>query len=397
MSVTILNSGGQTVTVQAVTLANGTQAMQSVPTNPLGSAMIGSATSANSLPVVIASDQAPIPVSGNFTATFGGTTNVNIVQVGGAALAFGQATSAGSIPMVIASDQSAIPTTFSGALANGTNAIGTVTAIQLGTWAINMTQVGGQSMGLGQTNASGSLPVVIANNQSVIPVSGSFTAVIGTTAVNIVQVSGATVALGSTLMASSFPIVLATDQPNIKVQLQTGSTPIGTVSAIQIGTWAINMTQVGGNAVALGQTTMASSIPVTFASNQSALTISGTITATLGSATPNNFVTVSAASGAVTAVNVKTTSGTLFGMTLYNNNTATPVFMKLYNLTAAAVNSSVLPIMRLGISPGFPFEMTRSNGVAFTTALSYTITGLVATNDTTTVNTDDIVGWVNYN
>lgn len=34
----------------------------------------------------------------------------------------------------------------------------------------------------------------------------------------------------------------------------------------------VNLTQVGGASIALGQTTMASSLPVTFASNQSALT-----------------------------------------------------------------------------------------------------------------------------
>jgi len=56
-----------------------------------------------------------------------------------------------------------------------------------------------------------------------------------------------------------------------------------TVAATQSGTWTVqqggapwsfNLTQVGGVAIALGQTTMASSIPVVIASNQSAIPVS---------------------------------------------------------------------------------------------------------------------------
>ena len=48
------------------------------------------------------------------------------------------------------------------------------------------------------------------------------------------------------------------------------------------GPWTINLTQVGGSAIALGQTTMLASIPVTIASNQSALAVSQSGTWTTG-------------------------------------------------------------------------------------------------------------------
>lgn len=89
-----------------------------------GSAIsLGSKTSANSLPVVIASDQGAVPVSGTVTANQGSANatpwNENISQYGGSATSLGQKTSASSIPVVLASDQSALSTSQKGrALAN---------------------------------------------------------------------------------------------------------------------------------------------------------------------------------------------------------------------------------------------------------------------------------------
>lgn len=78
--------------------------------------------------------------------TSGGSgSDVNLVSVGGTALALGQATMAASLPVAIASNQSAIPTS-------------------------NSTQL---PAALGQTTMSASLPVTIASNQSAIPVSTS--------------------------------------------------------------------------------------------------------------------------------------------------------------------------------------------------------------------------------
>lgn len=63
--------------------------------------------------------------------------------------------------------------------------------------------------------------------------------------------------------------VLSTGNP-IFAQITAGSATIGAVTQAS-GPWTSNITQVGGATLALGQTTMASSIPVAIASNQSTL------------------------------------------------------------------------------------------------------------------------------
>ena len=60
---------------------------------------------------------------------------------------------------------------------------------------------------------------------------------------------------------------------DITQPLPAGTNVIGAVTQSG-GPWTSNVTEIGGSAIALGQTTMANSIPVTFASNQSALPVS---------------------------------------------------------------------------------------------------------------------------
>lgn len=91
----------------------------------------------------------------------------------------------------------------------------------------------------------------------------------------------------------------------------------GTVSAAQSGAWtvalsgtsAVNLSQIGGAAVALGQANMAGSLPVVLASNQSAVPVSQSGTWTVSTA---GTTTVS---GTVTA-NVGTTGGLALDATL---------------------------------------------------------------------------------
>lgn len=92
----------------------------------------------------------------------GGSQDVNLIKVGGSAVSLGQKTSANSIPMVIASDQSAIP--VSGSLTPS------------GTQNVNLTQVAGAAIALGQALMAGSIPVVIASNQSALAISGAVVA-----------------------------------------------------------------------------------------------------------------------------------------------------------------------------------------------------------------------------
>lgn len=98
-----------------------------------------------------------LKVAGNFTATLGGTTAVNLVQVAGSSFSLGQKVMASSLPVAIATDQGPIPVTIGGAA----------------TTAVNIVQFGGTAVTLGQAVMATSLPVAIASNQSAVPVSAS--------------------------------------------------------------------------------------------------------------------------------------------------------------------------------------------------------------------------------
>ncbi len=169
---------------------------------------------------------------------------------------------------------------------------------------------------LGQTTMANSLAVVIASNQSAIPVSQSgtwnITNISGTISLPTGAATEATLAaasaklpatLGQKLMAASMAVALASDQSAIPVTgtffqatqpvsgtfFQATQPVSGTVAATQSGTW--NITDISGTIslptgaateatlaaqsaklpAALGQTTMSGSVSFTLASDQSAL------------------------------------------------------------------------------------------------------------------------------
>jgi hypothetical protein len=107
---------------------------------------------------------------------------------------------------------------------------------------------------------------------------------------NLSQVGGATITLGQTTMASSLPVVIASNQ-----------------SAL-----ASNLSQVGGASIALGSAVSASSLPVVIASNQAAIpTYHSSATAT------TTATTVVAATTTILASNTARK-----GATIYNDATA---------------------------------------------------------------------------
>jgi len=254
---TVLNYTGATVTFRAQEVVTGVLVMQSVPTNALGTAMIGQAVMATSLPVAIASNQTPVPMTGA-----GGTSTVT--------LAGGTATLAGGTALVT--------------LAGGTA---------------------------------------------------------------LVTLAGGTA----------------------------------------------NITQIGGAAITLGQAVMATSLPVAIASNQSPIAVTGSFSLT---PTVASLLTVVSTAGSPAGVAIKATSGTLCGVSLYNNNSTAPVFLKIFNVTAGAVNSSVAPKFTIGVPPGGWRDVDFSSGASFTTAMAYWITKLVPDADTTAVAIDDLHGVITF-
>lgn len=114
------------------------------------------------------------------------------------------------------------------------------------------------------------------------PISGTVTANQGSAAALAgawpVEITDGTNVLGT----SSHPVRI--DPTGTTTQPVSGSVSItGTVAVTQsTSPWVDNITQIGGSAIALGQTTMSASLPVTIASNQSA--VASNITQLSGSA-----------------------------------------------------------------------------------------------------------------
>ena len=403
-------SGTQQVSATTMPLPTGaaTSALQTTGNSSLTSIdtktpVLGQASMAASRPVVIASDQSAVPVSGTVTANIGTSgslateTTLSGVLTTTAFQArintLGQKTSANSTPVVLSSDQSAVPvsgvvtanigttnglaldTTLTGGTARTrltdgitqvdvtlANALkvdaSTTTALPLPTGAATsaLQTTGNTSLGnidtklpaQGQATMAASLPVVLASNQSALPVTdnaGSLTVdtpqlpaalvggrldvnvgagsitVAGTSAVNVAQVGGSATAAGAGLTtAGTQRVVLPTDQSAIPVTDNGGSLTVdGTVTA-NLGTLNgaatsalqtsgnASLTSIDGKTPALGQATMAASSPVVIASNQSAIPVTGTVAVTSGSVIDagNSTTAPLAGAGAFTGVAVDT-------------------------------------------------------------------------------------------
>lgn len=250
---TSLPAGG--ATIGAVTQASGpwTQNLTQVG----GSAVtLGAKTSANSIPVVLASDEATLLVSGTVTANAGtgsftvaqataanlnatvtGTVtttppanaSTNVAQFGGTNVSTGTGTGGAGIPRVTVSSDS-FPATQA--------VSGTVTANQGGApWSENITQFGGVSLSTG-TGASGTgIPrVTIANDSNVLATqSGTWT-----------------VQPGNTANTTAW-----------KVDGSAVTQPVsGTVTANQGGApWSANVTQFGGTNLSTGTGAGGAGIP----------------------------------------------------------------------------------------------------------------------------------------
>lgn len=192
-------SGALNVQLVAVT---GTVA----PGTAAASSLLTGAVYSSTLPTLTNGQQAALQVdaSGRLIVDIGassGELNVNLNQVGGTAFALGQALMAGSLPVAIASNQSAIATTFLalGSAAGGT--AGTQSDLAGGIYNTTLpTLTNGQQAAL-QLDSSGRLLVDI----------GSPTV----QNVNLADVGGAAIALGQTTMAASLPVVLASNQSAI--------------------------------------------------------------------------------------------------------------------------------------------------------------------------------------
>ena len=191
-------TGTPSVSITGTPSVTGSVAISNSPTVTLSS--VGQTLSAHSIPVVIASDQSAVPISGNVGIT--GTPSVSIT---------GTPSVTGTVAV------SSIPSITGAVSITGTPAV-TISGTPSVTGSVAISNSPTVTLSsVGQTLSANSIPVVLASDQSAVPVSISGTqsvtgsvSITGTPTVSISSV-------GQTLSADSIPVVLASDQSTVSV------------------------------------------------------------------------------------------------------------------------------------------------------------------------------------
>lgn len=182
--------------------------------------------------------------------------NVNVNQVGGSAVSLGQKASTASIPVVVASDQSTLPVSAAslplptGASTSALQTSGNTSLVTIASNQTNGTQVTAINNFPATQPVSGT--VAVSNFPVTQPVSGTVTANQGTANAtpwneNIAQWGGSATTLGQKNMAASVPVVIASNQSSVPV-VSTPVTPAAltvTQAAITVGTSAVRLTVSG--------------------------------------------------------------------------------------------------------------------------------------------------------
>lgn len=368
----------------------------------------GQKTAVNSAPVVLASDQPavpttsaslPLPAGAATDATLSGlsgkfTTTANGLKVDGSAAtqpitaaalplpagaatetslsallakfsALGQKAMAASAPVVIASDQTAIPVTI------GTQALptGAATAAAQATGNTSLASIDGKTPALGQTTAAGSVPVVLASNQAAVPTTAASLPLPtgAATETTLSGLSGKFGALGQKAMVASAPVVIASDQSAIPVSVGTQALPTGAATSAAQATGNSSLASIDGKVPAQGQAAMAASLPVVLASNQTAVPTSSaslplpTGASTAALQTSGNASLTTLASNSP-ALGQKTAAGSV-PVTLASDQAALPVTgnVAVTNLPATQTVSGTVAVSNLPFSQQVTGNVAVSN------------------------------------
>jgi hypothetical protein len=189
------------------------------------------------------------------------TVGINLAQVGGTAITLGQKVMASSVPVTIASDQSHFPIELQDGAGNAiTSQIsGTQRALDIG---IN---VAGVQIDPRQIRALVSTTDSVSCVQSTSPwitQDASDGSVVAGTAATKSSLAGLIYNSAAPTLTTGQQVALQGDvNGNLKVNIAASTT------------LSENLTQVGGSNITLGQKTMANSLPVVIASDQTAITV----------------------------------------------------------------------------------------------------------------------------
>jgi len=237
---------------------------------------LGQKTSASSTPVVLASDQTAVPVSGTVTANIGtaGTLALNATLTGGTAKAIARGGAKGS---TTAAD---VTSSASGANHQALDvAIYDAAGNQVTSFGGGGTQY---ADGVARGTATGNL-LMVDDGTNIQSVSGDTTGRLNTNARVTDGTNFGTVKPASAAAVATDTALVVAVSPNNTVSVSAGSLPLpaGAATEATLATRLADATFTG-RINTLGQKTSAASTPVVLASDQSALPVSGTVTSNIG-------------------------------------------------------------------------------------------------------------------
>lgn len=276
---------------------------------------------------------------------------------------------------------------------------------------------------LGQGTMAASQPVVIASNQSAIPITLANDVVTtynvaGVIAINtdllVIDCQGLeAVSIHCTSMGTTGVVTPAWSNTNVTAEYinQSIMTPAGVAAATfnAAGMW-VSVKQARFLRLRLTTATTAGTTTINVLGIAQGLNfpvqvqpISGAVTVSSGTITTVSSVTSVASSTPVTptqsfinsaattnATSVKATAGTVWSIIASNVNAAAR-YVKFYNLAVAPTVGTSVPVFTITIPAGQTVQIDGgSNGIRFGTGIALAITGAMADADTTVVAANEI-------
>lgn len=282
----------------------------------------------------------------------------------------GQQASANSVSMVVASDQSTIPVKVAMGLPSGANTVGAVT--QSGTWNITV------NTGL----PTGANTIGAVTFASALP-----------TGANVV---------GGVTQSGTWNVSVNTGLP-------TGANTIGAVASI------VAALPAGTNTLGSVKLTDGTNVPAAKAASTAAIATDPSLVVALSPNSPiptgtnniggvfNKATTAGGLTGSrilsaasTNATSVKASAGQAYLLDIGNNGAADAYF-KLYNKASAPTVGTDTPVATIYLPKGAARTINLTDlGVVFSTGIAYAITGVGTDADTTAVAAAQVVGLLGY-
>lgn len=354
----------------------------------------GDVSSANPLPVDLGSNN-DVTVTG--TVDLGATDNAVLDTI---------ATNTGNALTDTQLRATAVPVSGTVTANAGTNLNTSALALESGGNLASIKTNTDKIPTIGQTTMAGSTPVVLASDQSSIPVNATLSAetskIIGTvniasgqsvgitanSSVNVAQMNGVAITMGNGISDTGVQrVTIASDSTGQVI----ARGPVAIDAAISTNQPVIN----GGRASTAIPTAMSADNDVqAIWLTRNGATVSTPTAHTLGGATP--YKLNSAAS--TNATSLKASAGQIYSIMATNTNAAVR-YLKLYNKASAPTVGTDTPIQVYalpGATTGGGFALSIPVGMEFTTGIAFALTTGAADSDTGAVAANEIIVNITY-